>query len=1045
MYNEFNNPGPEWRGKPFWSWNGDLEEKELIRQIHVLKNMGMGGYFMHSRTGLATEYLGDEWFRLINSCADEGEKLGLESWLYDEDRWPSGTAGGEVTRNPKYRKKFIYLEIFQPSEFKFNEKYIAVFTCKLENEINCSNVKQISAKEELKAEPGEVVLAFSIREQGKSTFYNGFTYVDTQNAEATDNFIQRTHEKYKEKCGDRLGKSIKGMFTDEPNYGTVFSNFSVENERPEWHCPWTNNLDKLFEEKFGYSLISKLPELFLRKNGERISQVKWHYVELIHQLFLKNFAEPCAEWCRENNLNITGHVIEESSLSGQTIMAGSVMRYYETMDCPGIDVLSEGAKSYWSVKQLSSVARQTGKKWLLSELYGCTGWQMNFKSHKAIGDWQTLFGINLRCHHLSWYTMKGEAKRDYPASIFHQSAWWEDYDIVETYFARFGYMLTQGMPCCDVLVISPLESVWSQVYPGAYRMVGPADNGILKLEGKYQQLFHWLAGSQIDFDYADEDMMSRLYEIDTDSGKSPILKIGKASYKTVVVGGLETIRMTTLSILEKFVKKNKKIIFAGESPAYVDALKSDAACQLAEKSISIPFEKNQIVEACEKFLENSIKIVDTKTGKRNENIFCQLREADGEFILAAINVDRENPSGQLTVKINVKGFAEEWDCLTGEKSTVDYVETDSGIEFQTSLTAVGSRVFRIVPEKDELLAGIPKLSEAKSEILSGPFNYSLTEPNICVLDMAEYKIDDGDWQPELEILKVDQAIRNHFNIPIKSGEMLQPWFSKKYFGDKQHKEHGKISLKFPFEIKDLPEEDLTLCMETPEEFAVKVNGQKIDFPENPDFWIDICFKKVALPVSLFNKGLNFIELETAFREDIDLETIYLIGNFGMELDGCKKTIVELPEKLEPRCVTNQGLPFYSGGIRYKLSPPLKGVAVRPGDVKIQNPKSTIKNILKVPAYEGALIKIISKAEAVKRIPWLPNEADITEFLDDQNSELELEIVLTRKNTFGPLHETDRKPVSCGPANFTTGGAAFSEEYILYPAGLLAPPVLTIRS
>ena len=98
---QFASPGPEFRGMPFWSWNGELREDELLRQIHVLKDMGMGGYFMHSRTGLATEYLGEEWFRLINVCADEGARLGMEAWLYDEDRWPSGTAGGLVTAEPE--------------------------------------------------------------------------------------------------------------------------------------------------------------------------------------------------------------------------------------------------------------------------------------------------------------------------------------------------------------------------------------------------------------------------------------------------------------------------------------------------------------------------------------------------------------------------------------------------------------------------------------------------------------------------------------------------------------------------------------------------------------------------------------------------------------------------------------------------------------------------------------------------------------------------------------------------------------------------------
>ena len=95
------------RGLPFWSWNGKLEKAEIIRQVHILKEMGFGGFFMHSRTGLATEYLGDEWFELIRAATEEAEKLGMSAWLYDEDRWPSGTVGGEVTKTLEYQLKFI--------------------------------------------------------------------------------------------------------------------------------------------------------------------------------------------------------------------------------------------------------------------------------------------------------------------------------------------------------------------------------------------------------------------------------------------------------------------------------------------------------------------------------------------------------------------------------------------------------------------------------------------------------------------------------------------------------------------------------------------------------------------------------------------------------------------------------------------------------------------------------------------------------------------------------------------------------------------------
>ena len=76
----FENPTNEYRGKPFWSWNGELDKEELLRQLSVIKEMGLGGFFIHSRAGLMTEYLGEEWFDLVNAVTDEGEKLGLESW-----------------------------------------------------------------------------------------------------------------------------------------------------------------------------------------------------------------------------------------------------------------------------------------------------------------------------------------------------------------------------------------------------------------------------------------------------------------------------------------------------------------------------------------------------------------------------------------------------------------------------------------------------------------------------------------------------------------------------------------------------------------------------------------------------------------------------------------------------------------------------------------------------------------------------------------------------------------------------------------------------
>src|SRR5687767_14172403 len=98
----FAQPTAEYRGTPFWSWNTRLDVDQLLRQIDQLKAMGFGGFHIHARTGLATEYLGDEFMAAVVACTEKAAKERMLSWLYDEDRWPSGFAGGLVTRDPRH-------------------------------------------------------------------------------------------------------------------------------------------------------------------------------------------------------------------------------------------------------------------------------------------------------------------------------------------------------------------------------------------------------------------------------------------------------------------------------------------------------------------------------------------------------------------------------------------------------------------------------------------------------------------------------------------------------------------------------------------------------------------------------------------------------------------------------------------------------------------------------------------------------------------------------------------------------------------------------
>ena len=81
---------------PFWSWNEKLDIKETAEQIQTMYKAGIGGFFMHARGGLQTEYMGEEWFDNIGAAISEAKKLGMRAWAYDENGWPSGFGNGKV-------------------------------------------------------------------------------------------------------------------------------------------------------------------------------------------------------------------------------------------------------------------------------------------------------------------------------------------------------------------------------------------------------------------------------------------------------------------------------------------------------------------------------------------------------------------------------------------------------------------------------------------------------------------------------------------------------------------------------------------------------------------------------------------------------------------------------------------------------------------------------------------------------------------------------------------------------------------------------------
>lgn len=123
----FKNPTAEYRGAPFWAWNCDLEKNELLRQIDIFKEMGLGGFHMHCRDGMSTEYLSEDFMDLVKSCTKHAKENEMLAWLYDEDKWPSGFAGGYVTKDEEFRQRYITFSCDPDYNVRPNTKILARF------------------------------------------------------------------------------------------------------------------------------------------------------------------------------------------------------------------------------------------------------------------------------------------------------------------------------------------------------------------------------------------------------------------------------------------------------------------------------------------------------------------------------------------------------------------------------------------------------------------------------------------------------------------------------------------------------------------------------------------------------------------------------------------------------------------------------------------------------------------------------------------------------------------------------------------------------
>ena len=501
----FKSVDKKYRPIPFWSWNEKLECEETRRQVGIMDEAGIGGFFMHARGGLMTEYMGDEWFDNVRAATEEGNARGMHPWAYDENGWPSGFGGGKINGlGLDYQQKML----------------------------NCEPLTDKNA-----------ALSNTVAVIGEYRYYydvNEF-YVDVLDERVIAEFIDRIYCEYER----RMGGTFEGFFTDEPQIMRTGS------------FPWSFILPARFLERYGYELVPRLNELFF--NEGEYEQTRVDFWRLVTDLFSTSFFRQIYEWCEERGYKFTGHLLLEEEFLGAMRSSGASMPHYEYFSIPGMDWLGRPIRDCLTPTALGSAAAQLGKKQVLSETFALSGHNVSHSELKRIYEWQMVRGVNLLCTHLEGYSLRGIRKRDYPPAMYYQQPWWCDMNIFFDSMSRIGMLLAEGRIAADTLLIEPQSTAWKLYRGDAGESAGDVRAEIKHYNDALISDMKKLEKKHILYHLGDEILMERHGSVR--DGK---LVIGEMSYSRVVIPENLGLLPETVALLDEFVRCGGAIVSVDE-------------------------------------------------------------------------------------------------------------------------------------------------------------------------------------------------------------------------------------------------------------------------------------------------------------------------------------------------------------------------------------------------------------------------------------------------------------------------------------------------
>ncbi|MCB9152291.1 MAG: hypothetical protein H6641_26350 [Caldilineaceae bacterium] len=473
----FRNPPTEYGIMPFWFWNDDLDEAELLRQIGEFHAKGFGGFLLHPRVGLSRRigYLTDEYFRLAHVVVAEAARLGMKVVLYDEGSYPSGSAQGKVVAaDPTHASRCIIMqqkEISGPAQGYWHpnpgrglsDELLCVVAAR-ESAPNCVDPESLTllpvqAPElvhyELPAGQWRLLAIWHVYSGGAirgvhAEEDDGHALApaagDLLNPAAVASFIQLTHDQYYAHLHAYFGNTIVAMFTDEP----MMLGRGAKRRPAPW--PFTHGFVDELQARWDEDVRRWLPALWL-DCGPRTDDFRQMVTRALYDRLERVFYGAQSQWCENHGIALTGHPAESNDFGALRQFQWPGQDMVWRWVTPGAASALEGAHSC-APKCASSAAALQGSRRNASEVLGAYGWQLTLDEAKWLLDWHLVRGNNLFYLHACFYSVRGRRAFESEPDIGIHNVWWPYFGLLGAYLRRVCWLLSDCAQVCQVAILT---------------------------------------------------------------------------------------------------------------------------------------------------------------------------------------------------------------------------------------------------------------------------------------------------------------------------------------------------------------------------------------------------------------------------------------------------------------------------------------------------------------------------------------------------------------------------------------------------------------